>query len=387
MAKDPAHMTHAERMAMLAHELHSPSVVTKADKLLELINHEWRDIYTMRESAAMRHSVSEPAPSKPAAVPPKAEASPKETTSQERSGQSGVKTIAELADLYRNDKDYAGLRFRTRVNYDNLIRRILRVGGDLKLSDLKANDIQSLYDGWTQNGTIKLSLGHSLITMLRGLVHYGMKELKDPQCERLSMVLHNMDFKMVKPRTKLLTVEQAINLIRKANSMGLHSIALAQAFQTDCRLGQKDVIGEWVPISEDGESDVVNEGLKWIRGLRWEEIDNLVLRHISSNGGELFEYPLRNAPRVMEELKRFAEFPKRGPVIIRDFSDVPWTAVEFRRQWRKIARKCGIPDEVKNMDAARARERGNGESMTRADEVINVEKDRATGDLLSVARH
>ena len=43
-------------------------------------------------------------------------------------------------------------------------------------------------------------------------------------------------------------------------------------------LRQKDVIGEWVPRSEPGPSDIWNsDGEKWLRGLRWQEIDgNLI---------------------------------------------------------------------------------------------------------------
>ena len=87
-------------------------------------------------------------------------------------------------------------------------------------------------------------------------------------CDRVSLILHKMEFKPVKPRTKLLTKKHAMMIIEKANSMGLFSIALTQAFQIDCKLTQKDVIGEWVPLSEDVEFDVVSEGLKWVRGLR-----------------------------------------------------------------------------------------------------------------------
>ena len=46
---------------------------------------------------------------------------------------------------------------------------------------------------------------------------------------------------------------------------------------------QKDVIGEWVPISEPGMSAVINGNSKWLRGLDWKEIDaNWICKHVTS---------------------------------------------------------------------------------------------------------
>src|SRR3954465_13441337 len=94
------------------------------------------------------------------------------------------------------------------------------------------------------------------------------------------------------------------------NHFGWYSIALAQALQFELLLGQKDVIGEWVPVGEPGESDVVREeegheeeGQKWLRGLRWSDIDkNLILRHRVGSSGRRIEVDLRTAPMVLEEL-------------------------------------------------------------------------------------
>src|SRR4051812_5895425 len=68
MAKDPANMTHTERMSWLASELHSASGVPKADKVLELIKHEWLDVLAIRDMAARRTGDSSPAPTMPAPV-------------------------------------------------------------------------------------------------------------------------------------------------------------------------------------------------------------------------------------------------------------------------------------------------------------------------------
>jgi hypothetical protein len=187
--------------------------------------------------------------------------------------------------------------------------------------------------------------------MVRGLANFGLETLEHPDCERLCVVLHNLRFKVEKPRTERLTEEQAIAIRAKAHQMGRASIALAQAFQFDCKLTQKDVIGEWVPLAEEETGHAIHEDKKWIRGLRWEEISELMLRHTASNGGVVLEFDLRRAPMVMEELRLLKVMPPKGPVIICEFTGVPWQAPEFRRWWRKIADACGVPKNVKNMDS------------------------------------
>lgn len=90
----------------------------------------------------------------------------------------------------------------------------------------------------------------------------------------MSLVMHRLRFEIPKARTERMTPEQARDICVKAHEMGRPSIALAQAFQFDVGLTQKDVIGEWVPLSEAAESEVIDGDRKWIRGLRWETIND-----------------------------------------------------------------------------------------------------------------
>jgi integrase len=147
---------------------------------------------------------------------------------------------------------------------------------------------------------------------------------------------------------------------------------MAQAFQFECTMRQKDIIGEWVPINEPGISDVIYRGRKWLRGLRWEEIDeNLVLRHVTSKKDKEAEVDLKLAPMVLEELQEYCGgqpvvttdpvtkkvtarrdlLPAAGPVILCEIHAFPWYETEFRRKWRKVANECGIPKNVLNMDS------------------------------------
>jgi hypothetical protein len=52
-----------------------------------------------------------------------------------------------------------------------------------------------------------------------------------------------------------------------ANKRGSHSVALAQALQFEGKLPQKRVLGEWVPQTERGLSDLFVRDQKWLPGL------------------------------------------------------------------------------------------------------------------------
>jgi hypothetical protein len=288
-------------------------------------------------------------------------------------------TVASLAHLYCTIKrsPFHKVRYKTRENYKNLVRRIIADCGDMRLVDLKTQNIERLYEGWTEGG--KMATAHSLVTMLRMLFGFGATILEDGECERLSVVMHKMRFSMAKRLSSRLTTEQASAIRAMAHQMKRPSIALAQALQFECMLGQKDVIGEWVPLSEPGTSDIVANDKKWLWGIRWSEIDdNLILRSTSNKLQKQID--LRRSQMVTEELKRLGKQPTSGPVIVCEYSGLPWTSYEFRRWWRKVADACGVPKHVKNMDS-RARKNDAGENQGLVSEEI-----RATEEAPSVAR-
>lgn len=265
-------------------------------------------------------------------------------------------TIAGLIRCYRNDTDSnyrkpGKLRYASRTHYDTMMGMIEEEYGNQAVSEIKGRTVQRWYDGWAADG--KVSTAHTKIKMLRILFGFGTALLEDPDCIRLSGVLSKMKFAMAKPRSARLTAEQVIAIRNKAHELGRPSIALAQAFQFELMLRQKDCIGEWVPITEPGMSDVLDgTGLKWLRGIRWEEIDkNLILTHVTSKRDKEIKVNLRNAPMVMEELALLKDRPTNGPIVVSEFDDLPWEAIEFRRWWRKVADACEIPKSIRNMDS------------------------------------
>jgi hypothetical protein len=138
-------------------------------------------------------------------------------------------------------------------------------------------------------------------------------------------------------RQEILTYQQATLICNEAQRRRLSSIALAQAMQTECGLRQKDLIGEWVPRSATGVTDISWGPSKWLMGARWEEVDeNFIWRHrlsksakgnqaiMNADLGKVEEYDLRAFPLVVAQLQRTgavvdlrrADFPASGPMII-----------------------------------------------------------------------
>lgn len=284
--------------------------------------------------------------------------------------RGGIPVVAEfdgtwrsLTDCYKSDPDssYHKKRYATRQHYDVLMRRIVKDCGDLLVADTDARKLLRLHEGWSADG--KVAMGHAVIGMIRTLATFGATMLKSKDCRAVKVDLHDMRFKSSKPREERLTADQVNAFRAMAHKMGHHSMALAQAIQFDLMLRQKDVIGEWLPLSEKELSDLVSGNEKWVRGIRGEEIDaDLVLHHVTSKRDKMLEPDLKIAPMVLEEFRFMAglgadepllrgHIPTAGPIIIQEATGLPYTEVTFRKRWREIATAADIPKTVRNMDS------------------------------------
>ena len=279
--------------------------------------------------------------------------------------------MSDLIEHYLNDSEspFHKLRHATKSSYQGHMKRLRAACGDKPLSELKPANFWEFYEEWTADG--RTSMGNALMAIVRVLVNFGALTIKNEECERLSGGLRKFRFKPRQTNNEQLTAAQAAAIRARAHAENASSIALAQALQFDLELTQKNTIGEWVPLDDaSGESDVIYEREKWLRGLRWEEIDaNLVLRHPDSGYGEIIEKSLRDAPMVMEELCRIAGvsspallargmLPASGPVVVHDRFGTPWVTAQFRRRWRQFADECGVPKNVFNRNSRPTNEFG-----------------------------
>jgi hypothetical protein len=272
-------------------------------------------------------------------------------------------TFAGLIQQYRaHDKSpYHQLKHKVRISYDHALDRLTDEIGKERVGDWSASIVQSHYDRWAADN--KISAGHNMIGKLRLLSSFGSVVLNDDRCTRLSTILGNLRFPVARVRTEILTMDHARAIRAMAHEhFNWPSIALAQAFQFEIpRLKQVGVIGEWVPLSEAGPSDIIHNDEKWIRGLRWSDIDeNMMLRKVIPTGRKNqpkeYEFNLGRAAMIREEINRVPPWKRVGPMIVCEYSLLPWKTTEFRRKWRKVADRAGVPHDVKNMDSGRTEE-------------------------------
>ena len=283
------------------------------------------------------------------------------------------RTLKQLIECYETDphSNFLKLQYQVRVKHGRLLARLSEEHGNQQLRNVRFRNLTVWYNAWMSDG--KIAMARLMIDRLRELFRFGATLLEDRECARLFEAVGKLRLENSPLRTVQMTAEHA-NAIRETarEHFGWYSIALTQALQFELLLGQKDVIGEWVPVAEPGESDFVWGERKWLRGLRWSSIDkNLILRHTAGSSGRIIE-DMRTAPMVLEELKILVadslpsestatmsphelvdrySLPASGPIVRCDINGLPWSTAEFRRKWRLVARKAGVPDNVNNRDS------------------------------------
>jgi hypothetical protein len=266
-------------------------------------------------------------------------------------------TFASLILCYQVHKDspYHQLKHDVRIGYANTFKRLKKDVGNERVADWSAQRVKAAYDEiWAANG--KIAMGRGIVAKLRLLMSFGSTVLNDDGCTRLSAILSNMRFPVARGGSEPLTIEnvRAIRATARGH-FGWDSIALAQALQFELpQLRQIDVIGQWVPLSEPGPpSEIVKGNEKWVHGLRWSDIDDdMILRRVltsgRSNHQREVEFKLRRSVMVMEEINRVPKEKRKGPMIVCEYTNRPWSAAEFRRKWRIVANKAGVPLSIKN---------------------------------------
>jgi hypothetical protein len=272
---------------------------------------------------------------------------------QQPSRPSPAETLSlrALIQIFKEDRRGRYLRTapKTRHNYYMQFQQIDREVGDLSLSLVMPNDILSWYERWSASGQ-HLCMGHTVVGKVRMLLRYGAATLQDKDCIRLNGALSAMRIKKGIPSVRRINARQADAVRMIAHKKKVPSIALAQAFMFDLKLGQKQVIGDWVPLSEPGDSKIIKKGKKWLPGLEWLQVDEDFILRLEL-GTEIKEFDLkRGCGMVMAELKRLREIPKEGPLIVRERKHLPYSAVQFRSEWRAVATAAGVPKSVQNVN-------------------------------------
>jgi hypothetical protein len=282
----------------------------------------------------------------------------------ERVGAAGEATrnitIAGLFRAYRTrpESPYHMVKWNTQRGYSQLLDTIERDVGDVKLRQINLALLRRWYENarWPQGrGAGKpehLTLAHKIISMLRRVVSFGVAaEIEG--CERLATILSNSRFEAPGRRQVAMPPDYAMRFVAAARAAGRPSLALATALQWECSMRQKDVIGEWEPITAWGRrSGIVMNRKQWVNGLTWADIsDDWVLTKQTTKTGQVVEHDLKLCPMALEILSTVAPEDRHGPLIIDEKAGRPYAEFGFYKDFRKIADAAGLPRGVWSMDA------------------------------------
>ena len=280
----------------------------------------------------------------------------------ERQGTAFDGRMASLIECYKThpQSGFRKIGYKTQEAYKSSLRRIDNDLGKERIADLDQERLTRQYQDWTNGETSHIALAHALAAQLRILAAFGATVLKDPSCRELRVVLHYMKFKKAESQNAPMTADQAVAIRNKAREMGWPSLALAQALQFDFKLSQRQVIGEWLPHKHPGTSEFHTDRLKWVNGLRWNDLDEICVLRPASMPDQRFD--LLSAPMVRAELQAMfcpngepltrARLPNSTrPMIIYERAELPYQAHQFRTNWAKVAEAAKIPKNVRNRDS------------------------------------
>jgi hypothetical protein len=284
-------------------------------------------------------------------------------------------TVKGLIASYLSDADsaYQDLRFASKRTYAAHLKMVEQTVGDRALAKLNGRDFKRWFANWSDEGA-HIPRAHARITMVRLILAYGATIISNVECKRLRLEISDMEFQNAGPRESTLTVEHAVAIRQRAREVGRPGIAFGMALQRDLVVRPKDVLGEWLPVSEPGISAVTYNGMKWLYGFDWKELSvDLVLTHRLSKSlrgrtaianrktGKTKEYVLSLYPMVMEELCLMAGvspaelrrdmLPASGPMVIDQATGLPYRETTYRDHWRTIATDAGVPKSVQNRDS------------------------------------
>lgn len=264
-------------------------------------------------------------------------------------------TIGSLAELFSTDEDspYKRCKWNTQRLYDGGIKIIKATVGARVVRELIGSDFQRWHRNWAtpaaEGKPPRLHRAKHTMDLVRRVIAYGVT-CGHADCMRADTILSKMQFPAPPARTEKLTAEHVVAIRAKAHEMGLPSVALATAFQFDLAMRQKDVIGEWLPITSGEEGGITYRNTRWANGLTWADIgQDMILRKAHTKTGFMVEYDLTLAPNVLAEIELAGR--RIGPVVISEVTGDPYRNTKYAETFRKVAKAAGLPSNVWSMDA------------------------------------
>jgi hypothetical protein len=268
-------------------------------------------------------------------------------------------TIASLIRFYQIEPNspYHRLAPSSRHPYDAYIRMIAETVGARRIDALDGRDLSRWHGEWSRpladGAKPRLAAARMAMIVLKTALSFGIA-CRLPGCADLKLILQQQRFPAPRPRTEAPTAAEIVAARKAAHELGHSGAALAYALQFEGAMRQWDVIGQWVPLSDQRPSLIIDGTSKWI-GPMWSQIDeHLILRYTPQKTqfttGAQVTLDLRECPMVLVELSKAPEEARRGPLIVSPKTGLPYAYERFLDLWRAVTDRAGIRREVWNRD-------------------------------------
>lgn len=299
-------------------------------------------------------------------------------------------TFRSIIETWETDPEspYHVLKPGSLRPYRFYAERLKRHIGEVRVDQSDGRDVKRWFKVWARVDHIdhpnalrdpaaKLAAATTAFAVLKSAVSFGVA-CRNPGCAEFIVILNELSFPAPKSRNHAPTAAQIIEVRKAAHAAGRPERALAYALQFDTTLRQWDVIGQWIPLSDQRMSQVLHKDLKWV-GPTWANIDeNLILKITPSKTENTTEakvvHDLKVCPMVIEELQYWPVEKRKGPLIVSAKTGLPYMQPTWAPAWRADATAAKIPAWIWNRDI-----RAGGNTEAQMAEVPIEDRARTAG--------
>lgn len=268
-------------------------------------------------------------------------------------------TVRSVINFWQTEEQspYQKIEASSRHPYDIYARMIIETVGARRVDALDGRDLRRWHTEWSapleEGGKPRIAAARMAVIVLKNALTFAAT-CRKPGCADLRNILRDINFPGPRPRTEAPTAAEVIAAREAAHEIGHPAAALAYALQYEGTMRQWDVVGKWVPLSDERPSSIIDGTSKWI-GPMWSQIDeHLILRYTPAKtrftSGAQVVLDLRMLPMVMKELGKVPEEARRGPLIVNPRTGLPYRNSYFGEVWRRVRKITGIRKEVWNRD-------------------------------------
>jgi integrase len=252
---------------------------------------------------------------------------------------------------------YHQIEASSRHPYDIYARMIAETVGARRIDTFDGRDIRRWHAEWSgplkEGGKPRLAAARMAVIVLKNALTFAAT-CRKPGCAELRDILGKIRFAGPRPRIEAPTAIEIISARKAAHELGHAPAALAYALQFEGAMRQWDVVGKWVPLSDQKPSLIIDGTSKWI-GPMWSHIDgNMILRYTPAKtqftSGATVTLDLSMMPMVVEELAKVPVEARRGPLIVNPRTALPYRNWYYGEVWRRVRKITGIRKEVWNRD-------------------------------------